>query len=249
MEYETKKVNRREVLGLLGAAGAVLTIGCDNGTPTGPTAAVTSTTSSSTTTSTTTTSSTTTTTASSASCAITPNETAGPFPSLTDLFRTDIRENAVGTPLTLTLRVVSVNRNCAAVTNANVEIWHCDVAGNYSQYGSSAGQTFLRGIQTTTGNGEVTFTTIYPGWYQGRATHIHIEVTINNASVKVTQLAFPESVNNIVHAQGVYASRGRNPLSNISDGIFADSLSAEITTPSGDPSTGYTALFVVGINS
>jgi protocatechuate 3,4-dioxygenase beta subunit len=112
--------------------------------------------------------------------------------------------------LTLTLRVVAVNRNCAAVTNANVEIWHCDVARNYSQYGSSAGQTFLRGIQTTNANGEVTFTTIYPGWYQGRATHIHIEVTINNASVKVTQLAFPESVNNIVHTQGVDAGRGRN---------------------------------------
>jgi hypothetical protein len=40
-------------------------------------------------------------------------------------------------------------------------------------------QTFLRGIQTTNSDGNVTFTTIYPGWYQGRATHIHVEVTIN----------------------------------------------------------------------
>ena len=50
----------------------------------------------------------------------------------------------------------------------------------------------LRGIQTTDGNGRVTFTTVYPGWYQGRATHIHVEVTLNGASVKVTQIAFPE---------------------------------------------------------
>jgi protocatechuate 3,4-dioxygenase beta subunit len=57
-----------------------------------------------------------------------------------------------------------------------VEIWQCDATGNYSEYGSQTTQTYLRGIQTTNGNGEVTFTTIYPGWYQGRATHIHIEV-------------------------------------------------------------------------
>ena len=79
--------------------------------------------------------------------------------------------------------------------------------------------------QTTNPNGEVTFTTIYPGWYQGRATHIHAEVTINGASRKVTQIAFPESVNNTVHRSGAYASRGANPMSNASDGIFADSLS------------------------
>jgi protocatechuate 3,4-dioxygenase beta subunit len=246
MGYDTKRVNRREVLGLLGA-GAVLAMGCDNGTPTSPTSGTADTTSTSTTTTTTTT--TTPPPSSSSSCAVTPNETAGPYPSLTDLFRADIRENTAGTPLTLTLRVVAVNRNCAAVTNANVEIWHCDIAGNYSQYGNSRAETFLRGIQTTNANGEVTFTTNYPGWYQGRATHIHIEVTINNASVKVTQLAFPESVNNVVHTQGVYASRGRNPTSNASDGIFADSLSAELTTPSGDPASGYSALFVVGVNT
>ena len=71
-----------------------------------------------------------------------------------------------------------MNSGCAAVSGANVEIWHVDAAGNYSQYGSQTTQTYLRGIQTTNSNGEVTFTTIYPGWYQGRATHIHLEVTI-----------------------------------------------------------------------
>ena len=90
-------------------------------------------------------------------------------------------------------------------------------------------QTYLRGIQTSNGNGEVAFTTIYPGWYQGRATHIHAEVTIGGRSVKVTQIAFPESVNNTVHTSGVYASRGANPTSNAADGIFADSLSAELS--------------------
>jgi protocatechuate 3,4-dioxygenase beta subunit len=84
----------------------------------------------------------------------------------------------------------------------------------------------------------VNFTTIYPGWYQGRATHIHAEVTIAGRSVKATQIAFPESVNATVQTSGAYASRGTNPISNARDGIFADSPSAELVTPAGSPAGG-----------
>jgi protocatechuate 3,4-dioxygenase beta subunit len=164
------------------------------------------------------------------------------------MFRSDIRENRSGTPLTLTVKVVNVNSACAAVSGADVEIWHCDAAGDYSQYGSQTAATFLRGIQTTNGAGEVTFTTIYPGWYQGRATHIHAEVTMSGRSIKVTQIAFPESVNNTVYASGVYASRGVNPMSNLSDGIFSDSLASEIVTPTGSSSSGYAATFQIGVS-
>ena len=228
-----KKVGRREALGVMGAAGAALAFGC-GGAPTSP--------DTSTSTSTTTTGST------NAACAVTPTETAGPYPSLTDIFRSDIRDGKTGTLLTLTVKVVNVTAACAAVANANVEVWHCDSAGNYSEYGTQTAQTYLRGIQTTNSNGEVMFTTIYPGWYQGRATHIHLEVTINGVSRKVTQIAFPESVNNTVYRSGVYASRGSNPTSNLSDGIFADSLSAELVTPSGDAVNGYTASCQVGVS-
>lgn len=148
----------------------------------------------------------------------------------------------------LTIKVVNANSSCAPVANASVEIWHVDAAGNYSEYGSQANQTYLRGIQTTNTSGEVTFTTIYPGWYQGRATHIHLEVTIAGRSVKATQFAFPEAVNNAVHGSGVYASRGNNPLSNLSDGIFADSLSSKLVTPVGSSTSGYAATFQVGIS-
>ena len=228
-----RKVGRREALGVMGAAGAALAFGC-GGSPTSP--------DTSTSTSTTTTGST------NAACAVTPTETAGPYPSLTDIFRSDIRDGKTGTLLTLTVKVVNVTAACAAVANANVEVWHCDSAGNYSEYGTQTAQTYLRGIQTTNSNGEVTFTTIYPGWYQGRATHIHLEVTINGVSRKVTQIAFPESVNNTVYRSGLYASRGSNPTSNLSDGIFADSLSAELVTPSGDAVNGYTASCQVGVS-
>lgn len=227
----SKRIGRREALGVMGAAGAALAFACGD-SPTSPT---------------TTTGTPTGTTGTNAACAVTPAETVGPYPSLTELFRSDIREGRAGAQLTLTVKVVNVNSSCAPVASANVEIWHVDAAGNYSQYGSQATQTFLRGIQTTNSSGEVTFVTNYPGWYQGRATHIHLEVTINGASRKVTQIAFPETVNNTVHRSGAYASRGTNPVSNTSDGIFADSLSSELVTPTGDPAAGYAATFQVGI--
>jgi protocatechuate 3,4-dioxygenase beta subunit len=225
-----KRIGRREAIGVMGAAGAAVAFGCTN-SPTSPSQTTP-----------------TPTTRTNAACAVTPAETAGPFPSVTSLFRSDIREGKAGTVLTLTLKVVNVNSSCAAVANANVEIWHVDAAGNYSEYGTQAAQTFLRGIQTTNDNGEVTFTTIYPGWYQGRATHIHFEVKINGISRKITQIAFPESVNNAVHVSGVYASRGTNPLSNLADGIFTDSLSSELVTPTGSTASGYAAAVQVGIS-
>jgi protocatechuate 3,4-dioxygenase beta subunit len=164
------------------------------------------------------------------------------------MFRSDVRENRAGTVLTLSVKIVNVSAACAPVSGADVEIWHCDADGDYSQYGSQTAATFLRGLQTTNASGEVTFTTIYPGWYQGRATHIHVEVTMAGRSVKVTQIAFPDAISNAVHTQGVYASRGANPTSTQSDMIFADSLASELVTPVGSPSSGYTAAFQVGVS-
>jgi protocatechuate 3,4-dioxygenase beta subunit len=235
---KNRKMGRREALGALGVAGAALAFGCGGDSPTGPSAGG-STGGSST--------GGTTTTGTNGACAVTPTETAGPFPSLADFFRSDIREGKTGTRLTLTVKVVNVSSACAPVAGANVEIWHVDAAGNYSQYGTQSAETFLRGIQTTNANGEVVFTTIYPGWYQGRATHIHVEVTMGGRSVKVTQMAFPESINGTVYTTGAYASRGANPMSNASDGIFADSLSSELVTPTGDPAGGYAAAFQVAV--
>ena len=145
----SRLLTRREAIGAVSAAGAALAFGCGD-TPTSPSSTAPSTTAST-----------------NAACAVTPTETIGPFPSLADLFRSDIREGKSGTVLTLTIRVVNAANGCAAVPNANVEIWHVDAAGDYSQYGTQTTQTFLRGIQTSNGSGEVTFTTIYPGLVSG----------------------------------------------------------------------------------
>ena len=91
------------------------------------------------------------------------------------------------------------------------------------------------------------FTTVYPGWYQGRATHIHVEVTRNGQSLKVSQIVFPDGVNAEVYGSGVYASRGPNPTTNMRDGIFADSLNSELASVTGNPSSGYAATFIMGL--
>lgn len=233
----TPKVTRREAMGAFVAATAGLSIGCGNTaaglgevSATGATADT-----------------------SAAACAVAPGETVGPFPSLRDLFRSDIREGRVGVPVTLALTVVNAGGNCSPVAGALVDIWQCDAEGQYSQYSqpgyNGTAETFLRGIQTTDTNGRVTFTTIYPGWYAGRATHIHVEVTLNGRSLKVTQIAFPENINAAVYGTGGYAARGQNPTTNTRDMVFADSLSSELATVSGDAATGYTATFTIGVST
>lgn len=237
---EKRRLSRREALSVLGGASAVLSAACGGGdSPTSPTT---------TTTTTTTTNPTGGTGTSSGACVVSPNETIGPYPSLADFVRSDIRENKQGLPLALTITVVNTASACAPVSGAVVDIWQCDADGNYSQYGSERNLTYLRGLQTTDGAGKVTFTTIYPGWYQGRATHIHVEVTINGRSAKVTQIAFPEDVTAQVYRTGVYASSGQNPTTNARDNVFSDGVTNElITLTGGDASSGFTASFQVGI--
>jgi protocatechuate 3,4-dioxygenase beta subunit len=162
--------------------------------------------------------------------------------------RSDIREGRSGLPLSLTIAVVDVNNACAPVAGAAVDIWQCDALGNYSQYGSQRNLTYLRGIQTTGADGHVSFVTIYPGWYQGRATHIHVEVQINGRSAKVTQIAFPEDISAAVYRTGAYASGGQNPTSNTSDGVFRDGVAEELITLTGDTSNGYSGTFRVGVS-
>jgi protocatechuate 3,4-dioxygenase beta subunit len=236
LNESVRRVSRREALALFGAAGAAAVAGCSSDSPTAPSA---------------TTSTTTPTTAAGGACLVSPTETVGPYPSITDLFRSDIREGRSGTAVMLELTVVDVNSSCAAVDHAQVEIWQCDAEGHYSQYSQQGydarSETFLRGIQTTDASGRVTFLTVYPGWYAGRATHIHVEVTVGGRSVKVTQIAFPESTTASVYATGVYAGRGPNPTANARDMVFADSIDSELAAVSGDPVSGLTATYTVGV--
>jgi protocatechuate 3,4-dioxygenase beta subunit len=194
------------------------------------------------------------------SCKVIPDETSGPYPDKIGMLdnaaymRSDITEGKAGLPLAMTFTVVNVAAGCAPVANAKVEVWHCDAAGDYSEYANQqggldeTGQTFLRGVQTTDASGKVTFTTIYPGWYMGRATHVHVEVFVNDASIKTTQMAFPAATNAAVYATGVYAARGDNPTSNESDMVFADGDTYELAGMSGDTTNGVASTLIVGVS-
>jgi protocatechuate 3,4-dioxygenase beta subunit len=243
-DHDPKTLTRREALGALAAVGAAFTNACgSSASPTSPSTTTTTTTSGGTT---------------SAACAVAPAETAGPYPDKLGMitnaafFRRDITEGRPGLPLTLTITVVNANNNCSPVANANVEVWQCDASGYYSEYSqpgyNGTGQTYLRGLQTTDANGQATFNTIYPGWYSGRATHIHVEIFVNGSLVKTTQIAFPEDVSAAVYATGVYASKGQNSTQNSTDGVFSDGTTDEMATLTGSTTTGYTATITFGIN-
>lgn len=216
------------------------------------------------TTATTTTGTSTTTTSANGACVTSPNEVEGPYPYVggeitNPLSRIDITDGQTGVPLTLNLVVVNVSANCNVVPNARVDIWHCNKDGYYSGYGnqnsvlgtqSYVGKTWLRGYQTSDANGLVKFTTIYPGWYSGRATHIHFEVFINGVLKKTGQMAFSETVSNEVHVSSLYAAHGKNTTSNMGDGIFGNSaadLANETLSLVGSVAAGYTGAYTIGL--
>ncbi len=192
-------------------------------------------------------------------CSTTPTETSGPYPydlsSDSAIYRTNITEGKTGIPLSLTLTLVNSNDDCTVISGARVDIWHCDKDGYYSEYDEpgylgtedNTGKTFLRGIQLSDTNGQVSFTTIYPGWYTGRVTHIHVEVFVSSVLKLTTQLAFPDSLTTTVYNTSLYSAHGQNTVTNSSDQVFSDSYNSELLTITGDTTNGYTATFKVGV--
>lgn len=195
----------------------------------------------------------------SGTCTVTASETEGPFPtkSPASLVSNDITSDRPGTKLTVNITIQNKNNSCEGLEGALVDIWHCDAAGNYSEYGGSGMQStnytsvhFLRGRQTTDSNGLVTFTSIYPGWYSGRAVHIHVHVyNASGKSLLVTQIAFPEDISKVVFAQGVYASHGQADTTNAKDNVFGDGVSTEMSTVTGSVSAGYVLTHAIVVNA
>lgn len=204
-------------------------------------------------------------TATSGSCTQMPTEVEGPYPYPSGeinnpLQRVDVTGGQQGVPLSLAFTVVNVNNGCAVLANARVDIWHCNKDGYYSGYGSQTGgvlgtqsyvgETWLRGYQLTDAEGIASFTTIYPGWYQGRATHIHLEVFVNNVLKKTGQITFSETISDAVHTSSLYAAHGINTTRNTDDGIFGNSatdLANETVALTGSITQGFTGSYAIGI--
>jgi protocatechuate 3,4-dioxygenase beta subunit len=194
-----------------------------------------------------------------AACWLTPASTEGPYYFDPGQLRTDIRTDTAsstvhdGIPLHMTLRVV--NLDCNPIPGLLVDVWHADVEGLYSGYvqphGSTVGEDFLRGTQVTDALGECRFVTSYPGWYPGRAPHIHFKVRLSSMAYVTSQFAFDDAVNAEVYGTALYAARGQNPTTNATDGVFRDAspehLLMEVTEDAA--SGGYSGSFTIGIDS
>ncbi len=193
------------------------------------------------------------------SCVVRPEQTEGPYFVDERLNRSDIRSDPTdgrvksGTPLALTLLVSRLDaENCQPLPNAQVDIWHCDAMGVYSDVRdpgfNTIGQKFLRGYQITDARGEVRFITVYPGWYPGRTVHIHFKIRtapMAQQSFEFTsQLYFDDELTDRAHAAPPYAAKGRRTARNRHDGIFwrggAQLMLAPTTT-----ANGYAATFAI----
>lgn len=195
-------------------------------------------------------------------CSVTNSETAGPFPTISpsSLVKSDIVMDRTGVAFTIKITVNNTKASCAALKDAIVDIWHCDKDGYYSEYGGTGMQSvnytsvhFLRGRQTTDENGLVTFTSIFPGWYNGRATHIHVHIyNASGTSLLVTQIAFPEGVNSAVALVNASTENGYTKgLSgytyNATDNVFSDSTANEMATVTGSVSDGFVLTHTINV--
>jgi protocatechuate 3,4-dioxygenase beta subunit len=181
-------------------------------------------------------------------CVLAPELTEGPYYVEGDKVRRNITEGKPGVPLALRLAVVDVS-TCKPIRNAAVDIWHCDAGGVYSATSvqSTENRTFLRGIQRTNGDGVALFRTIYPGWYPGRAVHIHLKVYIGGNTVHTGQLFFPDTLTDAVYRRSPYNRRPSRDTRNASDSIFRNGGARSLLklTRSGK---GYVGRITMGVS-
>jgi protocatechuate 3,4-dioxygenase beta subunit len=180
------------------------------------------------------------------SCVLSPEMTEGPYYIDGETIRSDITEGKPGVPLRLVLTVADAS-TCKPISGATVDVWHADATGNYSGFGSTtSNRTFLRGVQLTDAGGAATFQTIYPGWYQGRAVHIHLKVHVGGSVVHTGQLFFDEQLTDSVYATAPYSNHTGQRTANAQDSIYrtggAQSLLA--LTPASD---GYSGAITLGV--
>jgi protocatechuate 3,4-dioxygenase beta subunit len=197
------------------------------------------------------------------SCVLTASLTEGPYFVDERLNRSDIRTDPVtgavsaGVPLDLTFNVSRFqSAACTALTGAYLDVWHCDAAGVYSDVsGSGSGHRFLRGYQITDASGIARFTTVDPGWYQGRAVHIHFKLRLFTGSTTTyeftSQFFFNETLTTTVHAQSPYSSKGTRDTLNTSDGIYNSLSSTEktaLTLQASASGSGYAGTINLGVS-
>jgi len=195
-------------------------------------------------------------------CVVQPQQTEGPYFVDEKLLRSDIRPDPAtgvvktGAPLNLRLEVSQVTADgiCAPIAGAQVDIWQCDAMGAYSDVRdrnfNTVGQKFLRGHQITDADGGVQFVTIYPGWYPGRAVHIHFKVRTPPAAAQgyefSSQFYFDEQLTDRVHGGEPYSAHTGQRLRNDRDMIFRNG-GTQLLLPVAAERDGYAAAFSIAM--
>jgi protocatechuate 3,4-dioxygenase beta subunit len=191
------------------------------------------------------------------SCVLTPEVTEGPYYLPLNLVRSDITEGKPGVPLQLDLQVVDAT-TCRPVPGAVVDIWHADALGMYSgvvplgprSTAATTSGTFLRGVQNTGTDGVATFKTIYPGWYQGRAVHIHVKVHLDDQTVHTGQLFFDDSLTDSVYQSNApYTQRPTPNVTDTSDMIFLQAGASNAVLAMKQQGSGYLGTITMGVRS
>jgi protocatechuate 3,4-dioxygenase beta subunit len=264
--FDLNTMDRRRVLKLLGfgglSAGLFTIVGCGPSGATGTPLASAAATAAS--------------VASGASCAVIPEETAGPFPgdgsngpnvlSEDGVVRTDIRSSfgssntvAEGVPLAIKLTIQDAGGDCAPLARAAVYLWHCDRDGGYSLYSQAvSGENYLRGVQEADDSGLVTFQSIFPACYSGRWPHIHFEVYPSLELAKdegnriaTSQIALPKDACDLVYATTGYSQSIQNlsQVSLTSDNVFRDDGGVrQLGTVTGDVAGDLTVTAAIPVN-
>lgn len=164
-------------------------------------------------------------------CTVVSDTTAGPCTTAIDYDRVDISEGWTGLPMRLALKIVDAA--CQPLGGALVRIWHTNVEGSYSGETprndfcllnqDHRGSDFFRGVQTTDADGVVHFDACFPGWYPGRAIHIHFQIEQNGQSTRISQLTFPDDLINEIFAEHPdYVGFGPPDTAVATDGVFED---------------------------
>ncbi|ADE02274.1 intradiol ring-cleavage dioxygenase [Haloferax volcanii] len=193
-------------------------------------------------------------------CVAQPELTEGPYYVDENLRRSDIRadsdtgEQEDGVRLDLGFKVFELTEDsCTPLDNAIVDVWHANASGVYSdvEMQNTVGQDFLRGIQLTDDAGAASFTTIYPGWYTGRAVHIHFKVRSSDDATEAyeftSQLFFDDDLTDRVYTQAPYADRGDRDTLNSEDNIFQQDNAAQLVLDLTETSEGYSGTLNVAL--
>jgi len=192
-------------------------------------------------------------------CVVVPALTEGPYYVNEKLERSDIRidtsngKTVAGALLRIDWIVSQVDgAACIPLGGVLVDVWHCDALGNYSDVQNEMGHDFLRGYVHTDANGKATITTVYPGWYQGRAVHIHFKIRTDPARGSglefTSQLFFDDAFSDQIYSNGAYASKGPHDVKNADDGIYQQSQGMTLLNVVKD-GVGYAATFEVAVKT